>query len=82
MRTNVALDPDTEAIVRRLMAELGLSFERALNEAIRAGARVATRAPFATRTKAMGVPVVDLDRALQVAADDEDKVIRTRPTDE
>ena len=63
MRTTVTLDPDTESLVRRLMAEKGLSFKRALNDAIRAGAGDRIRAPFATRTKAMGVPTVDLDRA-------------------
>ena len=72
MRTTVTLDPDTESLVRRLMAEKGLSFKRALNDAIRAGAGDRIRAPFATRTKAMGVPTVDLDRALQLAAAGED----------
>jgi hypothetical protein len=54
------------------MAEKGLSFKRALNDAIRAGAKDRTRTTFATRTKAMGVPAVNLDRALQIAADEED----------
>lgn len=72
MRTTVTLDPDTESLVRRLMAEKGVSFKRALNDAIRAGAQDRARAPFATRTKAMGPPAVNLDRALQIAADEED----------
>lgn len=71
MRTTVTLDPDTESLVRRLMSERGVSFKQALNDAIRTGAR--TRAePFRTRTRAMGRPTVSLDRALQVAAQDED----------
>lgn len=72
MRTTVTLDPDTESLVRRLMAEKGLSFKRALNDAIRAGAEPRTRSAFATGTKAMGAPEIDLDRALQIAAEEED----------
>lgn len=73
VRTTVTLDADTEALVRRLMAERGLSFKRALNDAIRAGAEDRIRTPFATRTKAMGAPSVNLDRALQIAGDEEDE---------
>lgn len=72
MRTTVTLDPDTEALVRRLMDERGVSFKRALNDAIRQGAAPAAHAPFRTRTHAMGAPAVDLDRALQLAAGEED----------
>lgn len=72
VRTTVTLDPDTESLVRRLMVERGLSFKRALNDAIRAGAEGRPQTPFATRTRAMGAPAVNLDRALQIAADEED----------
>ncbi|MBP8920753.1 MAG: hypothetical protein KBG85_13680 [Micropruina sp.] len=72
MRTTVTLDPDTEALVRRLMAERGVSFKRALNDAIRAGAEPRTRQAFRTRTRAMGQPAMNLDRALQIAAGEED----------
>lgn len=78
VRTTVTLDPDTETLVRRLMAEKGLSFKRALNDAIRAGAEDRIRLPFATRTKAMGAPAVNLDRALQIAAADEDEELIRR----
>lgn len=37
MRTTVTLDPDAEQIVRERMAAKGVSFKRALNDAIRAG---------------------------------------------
>lgn len=37
MRMMVALDPDTERIVRGLMWQSGISFKQALNDAIRAG---------------------------------------------
>lgn len=73
MRTTVTLDEDTDAIVRRLMRERGLSFKRALNEAIRAGmARRGGRRQFRTRTLDMGQPQIPLDKALRLAADLED----------
>ena len=79
MRTTVTLEPDTDAIVRRLMRERGLSFKRALNEAIRAGV-VAPREPgheFRTRTSDMGPPTIPLDKALRLAADlEDDELIR------
>lgn len=74
MRTTVTLDPDTEAIVRRLMREKGMRFKEAVNEAIRAGARRdRTRTSFRTRTYSMGPPTVPLDKALRLAADLEDE---------
>ncbi len=39
MRTTVTLDPDVERLIRDSMRERGVSFKRALNEAIRAGLR-------------------------------------------
>lgn len=74
MRTTVTLDPDAEAIVRRLMRERGLSFKAALNEAIRAGARPPGTSPgFRTRTFDMGPPRLPIDKALRLAADLEDE---------
>lgn len=80
VRTTVTLDPDTAALIRRRMSERGISFKQALNEAIRAGAGDNRAAPFRTATAALGVPVVNLDRALQLAAEleDEELVRRTR----
>ncbi|HEY6422349.1 MAG TPA: hypothetical protein VIY28_03700 [Pseudonocardiaceae bacterium] len=80
MRTTVTLDPDTAALIQRRMRERGISFKQALNEAIRAGAADDRGAPFRTATAALGVPVVNLDRALQLAAEleDEELVRRTR----
>ncbi len=79
MRTTVTLDPDTELLVRRLMKERRISFKEALNDAIRSGA---TKRPaissFKTRAVAMGVPVVNLDRALQLAAELEDEELIRR----
>jgi hypothetical protein len=78
MRTTVTLDDDTLALVQRRMREHGVSFKRALNDAIRDGAqgRLAP-APFITRTADLGVPAVNLDRALQMAAQlEDDELIR------
>lgn len=72
MRTTVTLDADTEALVRRLMVERGVSFKRALNDAIRAGATPAARRGSVTRTRRMGEPAIDLDRALAMAGGLED----------
>jgi len=79
MRTTVTLDPDTEQLVRRRMAERGVSFKAALNDAIRVGLLGAgpAGAPFRTATVAMGASRVNLDRALQVVADlEDDELIR------
>ena len=80
MRTTVTLDPDTAALIRHRMRERGISFKRALNEAIRAGADENRGAPFRTATASLGVPVINLDRALQLAAEleDEELVRKTR----
>ncbi|HEX6420588.1 MAG TPA: hypothetical protein VFZ77_18955 [Acidimicrobiales bacterium] len=37
MRTTITLEPDAEALVKRAMRERGLSFEQAVNLAIRRG---------------------------------------------
>lgn len=72
MRTTVTLDDDVAEIVRRRMAERGISFKQALNEAIRAGVP-APGAPFRTPTAALGTPAVSLDRALGFAGELEDE---------
>jgi hypothetical protein len=71
VRTTVTLDDDTAAIVQRRMREQGVSFKVALNDAIRAGA--AARAQFHTEPADLGMPVVNLDRALRLAGDLEDE---------
>ena len=74
MRTTVALDPDTEQIVRRRMKERRISFEQALNDLIREG-RASAGGPsgFRTRTASMGLPSVNLDKALRLAGELEDE---------
>jgi hypothetical protein len=78
VRTTVTLDPDTDAMVRRLMRERGLTFKQAVNAAIRLGAS-RTRRPrrIATPVFDMGLPAVPLDKALRLAADlEDDELVR------
>jgi hypothetical protein len=79
MRTTVTLDDDVAQLVRRRMVERQVSFKEALNGAIRDGAagRPGPRR-FTTRTANLGVPAVNLDRALQLSADLEDEELVRR----
>lgn len=79
MRTTVTLDPDTEQLVRRRMRERGLSFKQAVNELIRSGATGGdVPTAFETVTASLGTSRVNLDRALQLAADLEDEELLRR----
>jgi len=79
VRTTVTLDADAEAIVRRMMSDRGVSFKRALNDAIRAGSTPAPRQPrAATRARSMGQPRVSLDHALRAAGELEDDELARR----
>jgi hypothetical protein len=81
MRTTITLDPDAAALIQRRMRERGVSFKQAVNDAIRAGIGEQRRGePFRTHTAPMGTPTVNLDRALQLAAEleDEELVRKTR----
>ena len=71
MRTTVTLDPDAEAIVRRLMVERGVGFKQALNDAIR-GTSGGRRRRVSIPAADMGEPLVDITKALQLAAALED----------
>lgn len=76
MRTTVTLEPDSDAVVRRLMHERKLTFKQALNEAIRRGsASRPGRSAFETRTYSMGRPSLPLDKAMRLAAELEDEEI-------
>jgi hypothetical protein len=77
MRTTVTLDPDVEARLREVARERGVSFKEALNSAVRAGLMAArgTR-EYHTPSRPLGLrPGVNLDKALQMAADLEDAEI-------
>jgi hypothetical protein len=76
MRTTVTLDPDTHALVHKLMRERGLTFKDALNDAIRAGAaQPPSEARRYTIPRDMGPARFDVTKALDVAAELEDAEI-------
>lgn len=79
MRTTVTLDPDTEQLLRARMAERQVSFKQALNDALRETLTATARpTTFETRVHAMGEPTVNLDKALQLAAELEDEELVRR----
>jgi hypothetical protein len=79
VRTTVTLDNDVEQLVRRRMAERQVSFKKALNDAIRDSAAGHPKPQkFTTRTADLGVPAVNLDRALHLAAELEDEELVRR----
>lgn len=74
MRTTVTLDTDTEQMIRHLMQTQEFSFKQAINNAIRRGCTPpVAETEFQTKTFSMGNPTINLDRALQVAAELEDE---------
>lgn len=76
MRTTVTLDEDVAALVRRRMADRGVTFKQAVNDAIRNGLVPPTPAePYRVRPTAMGAPLVPLTKALQLAGEFEDEAI-------
>lgn len=77
MRTTITLDPDTAALVDKRMRERGVSFKQAVNDAIRDGLTDRAAEPFRTRTASMGMPSVNLDKAIQLAAElEDDELVR------
>jgi hypothetical protein len=77
VRTTVTLDPDVEALVRRVMQERGLTFKQAVNLAIREGlAPGGKRRPFRTPTFRMGsISGIPLNKALRLVGELEDEEI-------
>ncbi|MFV2064338.1 MAG: antitoxin [Chloroflexota bacterium] len=76
MRTTVTLDADTDAAIRRLMKERGLTFKQAVNEGIRSGLTPhSSQDAFRTPTFAMGRSAVPIDKAMRLAAELEDEEI-------
>ena len=75
MRTTVTLDPDLAAKLRALARERGVSFKEALNNALRRGLAdgPGTSRRYRLRTSRLGLRRgIDLDRALDLAAELED----------
>ena len=73
----MTLDPDVEARLREVARERGVSFKEALNSAIRAGLMAARgQREYHTPSRSLGLRAeVNLDKALQLAADFEDAEI-------
>ena len=55
MRTTITLDPDVEALVKRLMRDRGLSFKEAVNAANRAVGFSSHPASFNDHVKSIAV---------------------------
>ncbi len=75
MRTTVTIDADVQALLRKAMRERGQPFKQVLNAALREGLRGGGRKPakpFRQRTFDLGRPLVDLTKALALAAELED----------
>ncbi len=79
MRTTVTFDPDTAALLRVAMQERGVSFEQAVNDAVRAGLGAnAQPAPYHLEAADLGAPSVPLTKAQQLAGDLEDEQLIRR----
>jgi len=79
VRTTITLDADTRLLVERAMRERGLSFKEAVNEAIRAGLGPAEPGERRyTTARDLGLPRVDLTKALGLAGQLEDEALARR----
>ncbi len=74
MRTTVTLEPDVAALVEKDMRTRGVSFKRAVNDAIRTALAARQAAPpYRVRARRMGKPAVPLTKAIELAAAMEDE---------
>jgi len=74
----VTLEPDVEALLKKLMSERGFSFKVAINHAVRLGLTNGDnrQRPFETQSRSMGRREgVDLTKALRLAGELEDEEI-------
>jgi hypothetical protein len=80
MRTTVTLDPDLAALLRSEARRRGEPFKQVLNNAIRAGLTVRRARPQPPHplTFDMGIPKLDLTKALALAAELEDEELLAR----
>lgn len=77
MRTTVTLDPDVEHLLQQRMKEKGVSFKRALNDAVRESAADRQPVRYETPTFDLGTPTIDLTKALRMAGELEDEALIT-----
>jgi hypothetical protein len=76
MQTVVNLDPDVEELLRREVRNRNVEFERALNDAIRAGLASSATGKgrrFVQKTYSMGSDHIDLTQGLALADELEDQ---------
>lgn len=76
MRTAITLDAESKALVENAMKEQGRSFKEVVNDAIKRGlgsTDISTHLELPVYD--MGVPLVNLDKALQLAGELEDEEI-------
>ncbi|MDQ3664328.1 MAG: antitoxin [Actinomycetota bacterium] len=78
MRTTITLEADVEALVKRTMRERGVSFKRAVNDAIRAGMAAPRPVDASFATYAMGEPLIDVTQALRLAGELEDQELSAK----
>jgi len=85
MRTTVTLEPDVQAALREVAHRSGKPFKTTLNETIRLGLRMrgqqAPGAPPEWPSIDMGVPLVDLTKAMALADELDDRVLVARGTE-
>jgi len=74
MRTTITLTPETDALVRKVMRERGLSFKDAVNAAILDGL-APEREKFSTPAFSLGPARLSVEKALQLAGELEDEEI-------
>jgi len=79
MRTTVTLEPDVERMLETAVRERGISFKKALNDAVRAGLQQSPKRQrrFVQKTRSMGWnPHLHWDKALAIsdAIEDEELV--------
>lgn len=70
MRTTITLDPDVQALLREASHRSGKPFKTTVNEAIRAGLQGRRRSadkPPVWPVADMGMPLVDLRKAMALA---------------
>jgi hypothetical protein len=75
MRTTVTLEPETAALVEKAMKQRKLSFKQVVNDAIQRGLAPTPRERVTLPSFSMGPPLVNLDKATQLAGDLEDEEI-------
>ena len=81
MRTTITLDPDVEAMLKKVMRERDLSFKQAVNSLLRSALLPnEIRPDYSWPVYQLGKPLVPLEHALQLASELEDEEIARKLT--